>query len=150
MGLNPSRVVAFFVTPILSAGSLVGCAWLAKHFPGLPPLDPQEVTAFGVAGFTAALAACLKWLHGWSLYERTAKQLQHDAELVAKFDPSAAQAVGKAAEVVAQQGVAKVVAAIVPATPVDHRADGVPPAPEPAPEPAAAPTEPTPAPAPAA
>lgn len=142
MGINPSRVVAFFVTPILSAGSLVGCAWLAKHFPGLPPLDPAQVTAFGIAGATVAAGACLKWLHGWSLWERLVHEYQVLAPAagvaVNTVSPGAVKAVETEAEAAAKEGVAKVVAII------DNRKDAYP-APAPAPveaAPAAAP-EPT-------
>jgi len=69
MPVTAGRIVAV-LTPFFAAGSAVGLGWLGKHFPGLPPLDPTQILALEVAGATAALAPALKWLHGWSLWER--------------------------------------------------------------------------------
>jgi len=57
------RVVAV-LTPAFAAVAAWLTGWVGSNFPGLPTLPAGEVTALEIAGFTAATAAALKWLHG--------------------------------------------------------------------------------------
>lgn len=77
MSLN--RVVAF-LTPVFAAVAGVGSAWLARHFPGIPPLPPADIVAFEITAATTAAGAALKWLHGSQLAERYV----HEGEQFAK------------------------------------------------------------------
>jgi hypothetical protein len=57
------RAVAL-ATPFFGAISAFATGWVSTHFPGLPHISPSDVTAVEIAGFTGAVAAALKWLHG--------------------------------------------------------------------------------------
>jgi hypothetical protein len=136
MVVSASRVVAFVVTPLLTAGATVGTAWLAKHFPGLPQFDPAQITAEALTVGGLVGAACLKWLHGLSLFERTIVPAVTTVEKVVNtFAPGVLPAGEVAVEKAAEAEVKKVVAIVPPAP-----AEAWPPAP---------PAEPAPAPAPA-
>jgi hypothetical protein len=120
MQLTPARVVAFVVTPILTAAASVLTAWLGKHFPGLPHLNSDQVVAFGAAGATAALSASLKWLHGQSAWERAQAEISvrlHEIEAYAtRVDPTIVPDVEHAAVTEAGQLVTDAAQAIDPHT----------------------------------
>jgi hypothetical protein len=59
-----NRIVAF-LTPVFAGLAGYVCQWVAKNFPGTPTLSKNDLTAIFVVGATAAVAAALKWLHGW-------------------------------------------------------------------------------------
>lgn len=123
MQIPVSRVVAFVVTPITTAASGVGTAWLARHFPGLPKLDPDVIAGAGAAGASAALAGALKWLHGRQAFDLAEQRAQHAiaaAEAWEKANPEVDQAaseLGKVAEAAAGEIVAKAADAIGAANP---------------------------------
>lgn len=145
--LTKSRVVAFIVTPLITAGATVGTSWLAKHFPGLPKFDPTQVTAEALAVGGIAGGACLKWLHGNSLWERESPYIEKYAKdadkVIETADPGVTAKIENAGEAAAEAEVKKVVA-LVPAAPAEAwPADA--PAPEatpPAPIPTPATSEP--------
>lgn len=139
MQVSASRVVAFVVTPVLTAGSLVAAPWLVKTT-GLK-VTPAELTADGVAAATLVAGACIKWLHGLSLWERGVKVVDKGAAAVDKVDPGIVGEAEQAGESAVKEGVAKLVAVIEPADPppAEAPAGGFPPPPAPAtPEPEAA------------
>jgi hypothetical protein len=88
--LPVNRVVAL-LTPVFSAASAVGSAWLLKHFPGVPTPSASELLGVEVTVATSAGAAALKWLHGHQAWEKR----------VAEFDPQI-DLVGHAVKVVTQ------------------------------------------------
>lgn len=68
--MQTNRLVAS-LTPLVFAplaAALTG--WIAKHFPGLPPVDRDQLVALEIAGFGGAIAIAHKWLHGWQQHER--------------------------------------------------------------------------------
>lgn len=74
MQLTISRVVAFVLTPVLTAGATIGSAAAAKY--GLH-VDPTAVAAFGVSVGTATAAAAIKWLHGRAAFEQAEHAVEH-------------------------------------------------------------------------
>lgn len=78
--MSIERFVAI-TTPLFAAVAGALTAWLGKHFPGLPSLNPADVTALMAAGALSASAAALKWLHGRA----------HYTEIVADADKARAE-----------------------------------------------------------
>ena len=79
--MSIERVVAV-LTPLFGAASGWVTGWVANHFPGLPAISPGDVTAIEIAGFSGAVAAALKWLHGrqkFVAFTDEAKQTLEDA-----------------------------------------------------------------------
>lgn len=70
MNLSVERVVAL-LTPLFAAISAALTGWVGTHFPGLPQLNPGDVTALQLAGATAGAGAALKWLHGRQQFTRS-------------------------------------------------------------------------------
>jgi hypothetical protein len=66
--MSPNRVVTV-LTPLVFA-PLAGwaTAWAARNLPGLPELDPTEVTAVFVVGASIAFGKAALWLRGWHLH----------------------------------------------------------------------------------
>jgi hypothetical protein len=52
-------------------------AWVAKNFPGLPPIDPAHVTALFAAGSLSALTMGYKFVHGSQQDEK----FQHEQKM---------------------------------------------------------------------
>lgn len=88
--MSIERAVAL-LTPLFAALAGALTAWLGKHFPGLPVLNPAEVTALMAGGALTAGAAALKWLHGRA----------HYTELVAVADKAKADLVNLQAQIAA-------------------------------------------------
>jgi hypothetical protein len=65
----PNRIVAI-LTPLVFA-PLAGwlTAYVARNAPGLPALDPAQVTALFIAGATIAFGKAAQWTHGWQKFE---------------------------------------------------------------------------------
>jgi hypothetical protein len=61
------RVVTI-LTPVFGAISAGVVGWVGKHFPGVPALNPSDVTALEIAGFIGAVGAAQHWLHGHQKY----------------------------------------------------------------------------------
>lgn len=141
MQVSASRVVAFAVTPILSAVSGLAVSFAAKY--GLN-VNAAEVTTYGATVATLVAGAAIKWLHGNSLWEREVAHLQAYAGDLQKVAPGLLPAVEHAAVSAAQKGVDAAVNAIGeeevanPAPPLTAVPDPAP-APAPAPEPPATP-----------
>lgn len=64
-----NRVVALLTPLVFAPVAAVVTGWLGQHFPGLGHLDPTQLVALEIAGFTGAVAAAVKWLHGWQKHE---------------------------------------------------------------------------------
>lgn len=65
-------ILGHIIAAPLVALVTVGAAWLAKHFPGLPALNNEQVGAAGLAVGTAAAGFALHYLKGlreWQLLE---------------------------------------------------------------------------------
>lgn len=62
--------IAHLISVPLVAVLTVGTAWLAKHFPGLPPLSNEIVAAAGLAVGTFAAATALHYLKGLREWQR--------------------------------------------------------------------------------
>jgi hypothetical protein len=70
-----NRLVAV-LTPVVFAPLAAAVAgWIAQHFPGLPALDPGQLVAIEVAGFTGAVGLAAHWLHGWQKHEARAARV---------------------------------------------------------------------------
>lgn len=77
----PNRLVALAMVMLLptvivpAAGYFA--VWVPQHFPGLPTFTAAQLTAYGVAGASAALLAGItagyKWLDGWQKHEARSK-----------------------------------------------------------------------------
>lgn len=80
--MSIERVVAI-LTPFFGAVSAALTGWLGKHFPGLPNLTPSDVTALEIAGFTGAVGAALKWLHGRQKFVQPVVDAEHIAQKTA-------------------------------------------------------------------
>jgi len=78
--VTPARIVAL-LTPVFSAVSGIGLAWLGRHFPGLPRPTASELLALEVTGATTAAGAAVKWLHGQSAWERDQARWKHEESL---------------------------------------------------------------------
>src|SRR5262245_57400824 len=71
LDMNPNRVVAV-LTPLVFAPAAGWIAsWAARNMPGLPKLDPTQVTAVFIAGATIAFGKAALWLHGWQQFMQT-------------------------------------------------------------------------------
>jgi len=69
--MNPNRLVAV-LTPLVFAPAAGWIAsWAARNMPGLPKLDPTQVTAVFIAGATIAFGKAALWLHGWQQFMQT-------------------------------------------------------------------------------
>lgn len=97
--LSIERVVAI-LTPIFGAASAWLTGLIATDFPGLPTIPAGDVTALEIAGFTGAVAAALKWLHGRQKYvtltddaKKTILDLETHMHAYLATNPAAAAAV---------------------------------------------------------
>lgn len=75
------RVVTL-LTPLFGAASALVTGWLGQHFPGFPALNPTDVTALQIAGFTGAVVAALKWLHGRQKFVNSTTDVEQTMEQV--------------------------------------------------------------------
>jgi len=64
----PNRVVAVLAAPLASLAGFVA-TWVAAHFPGIPPLDPNWLAGIFTVATSGAIVAAYKWLDGWQKYE---------------------------------------------------------------------------------
>lgn len=81
--ISIERVVVL-ATPIFAAASAWLTGLVANQFPGLPSVNPGDVTALEIAGATAATAAALKWLHGQATFRRDAAAAELELEFARK------------------------------------------------------------------
>ena len=126
--MSANRIVALF-TPVFVAGSALLSGYVAKTT-GLN-VSPAELVSVETTVGVAAAASAIKWLHGWSIFEKADVEAKADiakAEKYGVFVPSEAE-IEASVEKHVGTAVLKLAAAI-PAPPV------VVPAPAPA-EPAA-------------
>ncbi len=113
MNLSVSRVVAI-ATPVFAAAAGAGTAWLSKHFPGLPAINPAEVTvAFGL-GASAAAGAALKWLNGHAQWEQQAAKFEAGAQTIAAYVQHADPGAAKTMEALATAAAKAAVEAVAP------------------------------------
>jgi hypothetical protein len=74
MDLSPNRIVAF-LTPLVFVPAAGWIAqWSAQHLPGVPNLDPAQLTGIFATGAVAALTMAFKWLQGWQQHEARQSQ----------------------------------------------------------------------------
>lgn len=74
---TPNRLVAAAMALLIplaiapAAGYVA--VWIPQHFPGLPTFTTAQLTAFGIAGVSAALLAGVtagyQWIDGWQKHE---------------------------------------------------------------------------------
>lgn len=76
--ISIERAVAF-MTPVFAIAATAGTGWVATHFPGLPKINPAEVTALMGLGMFTAGSAALKWLHGRAHYVQDQEKAKADA-----------------------------------------------------------------------
>lgn len=77
------RIVAFIITPLVTAGSAALSVWAAKNLPGVE-LNADQLAEIGVAGAVAALTSAGVWLHNSGKQEEIAAigvQAERDAHL---------------------------------------------------------------------
>lgn len=75
----PVNRVVVLLTPLVFvpvAGYVT--SWAAVHIPGLPAINPTEVTALFGTGAATALALGYKWIDGWIKHE----QAEHGITLI--------------------------------------------------------------------
>lgn len=63
------RIVAFIVTPIVTALTGVFTIWATKHIPNVH-LDAQEISNIAIASVVAVGAAAYKWLENRGKHEQ--------------------------------------------------------------------------------
>lgn len=68
-----NRLVAALTPVVFAPVAAAVAGWIAQHFPGLPALDPGQLVAIEVAGFTGAVGLAAHWLHGWQKHEARSK-----------------------------------------------------------------------------
>jgi len=90
MKISKAQILHVLTVLVVTPVAAVIPPWLAKHFPGLPGFSAAQLTAFGVAGATAALTLGLHYLHGWQVWERleaTGAISITEGETAGKLDP---------------------------------------------------------------
>ena len=75
--MSVNRLVALF-TPVFVAGSALLSGYVAKTT-GLN-VSPAELVSVETTVGVAAAASAIKWLHGWSAFERVQKEADRDLE----------------------------------------------------------------------
>jgi len=65
----PNRVVLILTPIVLVPAAAAATGWLATNFPGLPPLDPTQVTVLMGGAVAAVIGLTYKWLSNWGQYE---------------------------------------------------------------------------------
>lgn len=63
-------MVAHLIAAPIVLGITVGSAWVAKHFPGLPHLNNEQIAGAGLLVGTAAAAFALHYLKGLREWQR--------------------------------------------------------------------------------
>ena len=89
--MSANRIVAF-LTPVFVAGSALLSGYVAKTT-GLN-VSPAELVSVETTVGVAAAASAIKWLHGWSVYEKVdveAKAAVAEAEKFGVTVPSEAE-----------------------------------------------------------
>ena len=66
--MSPHRAVAVLTPLVFAPAAGWIAAWAARNMPGLPKLDPAQVTAVFIAGATIAFGKAALWLHGWQQF----------------------------------------------------------------------------------
>ena len=69
MSLSPNRIVAFLTPLVFVPVAGWAAQWSAQHLPGVPNLDPAQLTGIFATGAVAALTMAFKWLQGWQQHE---------------------------------------------------------------------------------
>jgi hypothetical protein len=111
--MSPNRIVAVF-TPVFVAVAALVSGYVAKTT-GLN-VTPAELVSVETTVGVAAAASAIKWLHGWSVYEKAEKGAEYaekDAALYGVQVPSDAEIEAKVEAAVATHLV-KLAAAIPP------------------------------------
>lgn len=73
----PNRLVALamalLIPTVITPAAAFVAVWAPTHLPGLPAFSTAQLTAFGIAGASAALLAATtagyKWIDGWQRHE---------------------------------------------------------------------------------
>ena len=66
--MTPNRVVAVLTPLVFAPAAGWIAAWAARNMPGLPKLDPTQVTAVFITGATIAFGKAALWLRGWQQF----------------------------------------------------------------------------------
>lgn len=93
--MSIERVVAV-LTPLFAAVAAWLTGLIGAHIPGVN-IPPDQIVALEIAGFTAATAAALKWLHGraqFVLAEKNATAIEARVRAEIAASPQASLAIG--------------------------------------------------------